>query len=113
MDFYHATHPENVAKIVASGFRLPFFEYKGHVSKWSGFPGQGVYISPDWKIALWFNHAVLRVRSGRYLPMMWNSEGRMPVPGLCTGRPFQFLFSCSRNSHTDTRSRSSSSSARQ
>jgi hypothetical protein len=63
MNFYHATAPENLESILRNGFRLPFFvDEDGNRLKVEGCTGHGVYVSKDWRTALWFNRALLRVQ---------------------------------------------------
>ena len=62
MDYYHATAAKNVAGLLAHGFRLPYFIHRDEELKHAGCMGHGVYVSRDWKTALWFQPALFRVR---------------------------------------------------
>ena len=62
VNYFHATSPLNLPSIIEHGLILPFVEDDEKRYPVDGILGHGVYISRDWKTALWFNTALLRVQ---------------------------------------------------
>jgi hypothetical protein len=59
--FYHGTSLEAAESIVRHGFRVWFEEDEiGRVAA-GGNLGTGLYITCNWRVALWFGHTLLRV----------------------------------------------------
>jgi hypothetical protein len=60
--FYHATSLETTEQIVQEGFRERFFSDDGELNGSGGNLGDGIYITVNWRIALWFGRVLLRVQ---------------------------------------------------
>jgi hypothetical protein len=111
--FYHGTAPENVERIRQEGFRIRIFvEEDG--SRWpaTGLLGAGVYITSNWRQALFFGRALLRValrRGTRILDMRPKPDGKIldalsrefGAPMLARNAPVRKLIPA--NKHLTTR----------
>ncbi|KPK48204.1 MAG: hypothetical protein AMS22_15770 [Thiotrichales bacterium SG8_50] len=64
--FYHGTSPDYAKRIQAAGFRIGKIDLEGdQVFIGSGNLGFGSYITTDWRIALWFGPALLKLHLQR------------------------------------------------
>jgi hypothetical protein len=59
--FYHGTHLDTVERIHQEGFRERFYDEDGDPSWSGGNLGTGIYITCNWRIALWFGSTLLSV----------------------------------------------------
>jgi hypothetical protein len=111
--FYHGTAPENVERIWQAGFRIQVYvEEDG--SRWpvTGLLGAGVYITRNWRQALFFGRALLRVelrRGTRILDLRPKPDGKVldalrkefGAPMLAMEAPIRKLIPA--NKHLTTR----------
>jgi hypothetical protein len=78
--FYHATSLDAAESIARGGFRVWFTDADGDHYAGGGNLGNGVYITCNWRQALWFGHVLLRVairRGTRFL------NSALPPDGDC------------------------------
>ncbi len=61
--YYHGTNPEAAERILGEGFRTWFWNDEDGYLPVGGYLGIGVYISKDWRVALWFGRVLLVVKT--------------------------------------------------